>query len=243
MSLYDRWAPRGARWSPWVKPVLFATAAGRIPGSITPVKWVEKSCFSPLLQSGDPYREVADAIDAIAIIVDLPGADGVWVGAELSQIGFRPVPLYNAVPHDKAVVDVRPIAYALADAASSIAAPLDAPPAFLLDRERMALGRVVEPPIFDNRARVHASDFPSHAMMTNAGIRHVVVIRDASPLSSDLHPVLRPWQSLWQLRAGASVVEPLALPGRLTSWLTSLQWYPRREDGSFGIWKEERSSG
>ena len=39
------------------------------------------------------------AIDEkVAVVLDLPGAEGVRVGLELAARGYRPVPLYNAVP-------------------------------------------------------------------------------------------------------------------------------------------------
>jgi hypothetical protein len=79
---------------------------------------------------------------ATAMVVDLPGSQGVTMALSLAAIGYRPVPLYNACPAPagtKALVDVRPIMIALASAASSLPSlglPDEAPPAILLDANR-----------------------------------------------------------------------------------------------------------
>jgi hypothetical protein len=85
---------------------------------------------------------VVDSDRATAIVVDLPGAQGVTMALSLAAIGYRPVPLYNACPApagDTPVVNVRPIMIALASAAASLQSfglPDEAPPAFLLDANR-----------------------------------------------------------------------------------------------------------
>jgi len=74
-----------------------------------------------------------DAGDKVALVVDLPGAEGVAAGLAFAGRGYRPVPLYNALPdphalpplpidvqiqapflrHLAAIVDVMPIVNAL----------------------------------------------------------------------------------------------------------------------------------
>lgn len=41
-----------------------------------------------------------------AVAVDLPGSDGVLLGVALAHVGYRAVPLYNALPHARAFVDL-----------------------------------------------------------------------------------------------------------------------------------------
>jgi hypothetical protein len=82
-SIYSVWAPRDAKWTPWVKPVAFACIEyfpAPVAGSSPDTSWAP---------TNDPHT---------AIVVDLPGGDGVWAGIDLARRGYRPVPLYNALP-------------------------------------------------------------------------------------------------------------------------------------------------
>jgi hypothetical protein len=138
-SLFEAWAPPGSIWSRWAKPVLFsqmdsiARDENVAPELPVDVSWA------------------VDSDRATAIVVDLPGAQGVKVALSLAAIGYRPVPLYNACPApagDTALVDVRPILTALASAASSLQSlglPDGAPPVFLLDANRNTAA-VARPP-------------------------------------------------------------------------------------------------
>jgi hypothetical protein len=129
-SIFDAWAPPSAIWSRWAKPVLFsqmdsiATDENVAPELPVDVSWA------------------VDSDRATAMVVDLPGAQGVTMALSLAAKGYRPVPLYNACPAppgDTALVVVRPIMIALASAASSLQSfglPDEAPPAFLLDAMR-----------------------------------------------------------------------------------------------------------
>jgi hypothetical protein len=129
-SLFDIWAPASAMWARWAKPVLFSQM-----DSIAPE---EKIALEPPFD----VRWAVDSDRATAIVVDLPGAQGVSAALSLAAIGYRPVPLFNACPApagDTALVAVRPIMIALASVASSLQScglPDDAPPAFLLDAMR-----------------------------------------------------------------------------------------------------------
>src|SRR6516225_10807105 len=110
-SIFDAWAPPSAVWSRWAKPVLFsrldliARDENVAPALPVDVSWA------------------IDSDRATAIVVDLPGSQGVTMALSLAAIGYRPVPLYNACPApagDAALVFVRPIMTALASAASSL---------------------------------------------------------------------------------------------------------------------------
>lgn len=138
-SIFDAWAPPSAVWSRWAKPVLFsqmdliARDENVAPELPVDVSWA------------------FDSGRATAMVVDLPGAQGVTMALSLAAIGYRPVPLYNACPAPAgatARVDVRPIMIALASAARSLEGlglPDDAPPAFLLDARRNP-GAAAPPP-------------------------------------------------------------------------------------------------
>src|SRR5262249_9429105 len=138
-EIFSIWAPENSIWSRWAKPVLFAhldSALSYIPviSAPTDVSW------SPPLE------------EKVAIVLDLPGAEGVLIGLSLAGRGYRPVPLYNALPlpfgetllspatiSRVAAVDVLPIISALRMGTKLLAQltlPPDAPPAFLLDANR-----------------------------------------------------------------------------------------------------------
>jgi hypothetical protein len=143
---------------------------------------------------------------------------------------------------DTAIVDVRSIIAALAEHAERVRdVPHGAPPAFLLDADRMGEGRAVVPGLFDNRSVCAASDFPSEDTLWQAGIRRAVVICNA--IASDLEPVLFDWQrrgiTLWRARGDDDA--PAA------PWMLARRgWIPRvvsslrrsmlrpRADGAYG---------
>ena len=82
-EIYSIWAPDESLWSRWAKPVLFAHLdSSQIDGTEAPgkVDW----CPPPA--------------ENVALVLDLPGAEGVLAGVALARCGYRPVPLYNAVP-------------------------------------------------------------------------------------------------------------------------------------------------
>src|SRR5678815_782031 len=114
-EIYARWAPEGAPWSAWVKPVLFSHL-GDGDGEDPPRPRLNVAALLPAGEPpGDPYRAPARRPDDVALVVDLPGADGVGAGLALAGLGFQPVPLYNALPgprdrepHEHVAVDQQP---------------------------------------------------------------------------------------------------------------------------------------
>src|SRR6185503_17357155 len=113
----------------------------------------ECSQFSELLELSPEWEFswVPTPNEGALLILDLPGAEGVAAGLALTARGFRPVPLYNAIPlatpfspgntldESPPVVEVLPIVRALDAATPRLALaelPHDAPTAFLLDSLR-----------------------------------------------------------------------------------------------------------
>jgi hypothetical protein len=192
------WAPDTSIWSSWTKPVLFAHVdAGDIatepPAAPVDLDWC------PAIE------------DRAAIVVELPGAESVMLGIALAERGYRPVPLFNAIPlpggrpvldpftgQKVAAVDVLPTISALRQEAERLAgltiAPA-APPAFLLDENRRGDGRTLLPGEFDNRSVCFTTDFPSALFLLAYGIQRALLVQKArlSP-QSDLEHVLRRWQ-------------------------------------------------
>ncbi len=202
-SLFDAWAPPSAIWSRWAKPVLFSQL-----DSIARDENV----------AAEPPVDVSWAVDsdrATAIVVDLPGAQGVAMALSLAAIGYRPVPLYNACPApagETALVVVRPIMIALACAASSLQGlelPDEAPPAFLLDAMRNTAVVAPSPGMFDNRSISLPTDFPSANLLLSRGIRRIVLIQPRrTELQADLSHALLRWQQAGLTILASAIDEP-----------------------------------
>lgn len=244
--IFEAWAPDGALWTPWAKPVLFANL----------------SRFSVTIPSVDQWRsldvsQIPSARGRTAIIVELPGIESVLTGLALANQGYRPVPLYNVNVGPNAVIDVDAIAGALrlgADAMRDMRIAPDAPPAFLLDSNRMRPSRVLAPGKFDNRWIVMPQDFPSATALLSRGISEVVVIvAGDNPVRGDLAHVLLRWQ-----RAGLAIlgvdptgskpprevrIEPPSLFRRAWYRLIALAGLRRSNVGGFGAQIPEEQEG
>lgn len=195
-QLFELWAPTSSPWSVWAKPVLFSFL--RAPPADEPSP--ERDIAPPDIA---PWAPAADG--ATAIVVDLPGAHCVRLGEALVLAGFRPVPLFNAVPSATGLVDVQPIAHALHGVSERVAVPLSslpaaAPPAFLLDANRRE-GRPPRPGDFDNRSISLPTDFPSASLLQSRGVARVLLVvaagkqpsAPAGPANDLAHTLLR-WQ-------------------------------------------------
>lgn len=182
-ALFEMWAPVASRWSAWAKPALFTYLPPTAVAPAERVPWTSAGAMP--LGSGRH-----------AVVVDLPGVEGIACGLALAERGFRPVPLYNLTQGiGKEVVAVDPLIAALHDGAEllqTLAMPDDAPPAFLLDSNRHV--GVASPSMFDNRWMVFPQDFPSGRALMSAGIERVLVIRREGTPRVDLLSVLRLWK-------------------------------------------------
>lgn len=190
---FDAWAPQESIWSTWAKPVLFANdiAAAALPP--TPQQTFDVGWSAP-------------ADESTGIVIDLPGSAGVWYALALARAGYRPVPLYNAVPAPSRIaepsasaVDLLPVVAALGQAAPELlqlALRVDAPPAFMLDsNRRVGTNRYLLPGMFDNRSVSLTTDFPSSTFLQSHGIRRVVLVQEINqPPQTDLAHTLLRWQ-------------------------------------------------
>lgn len=178
------WAPAGEPWVDWVRPVPFVAMRGAgAPGGAGLVI--------------PPIAYAADAPADTALVVDLPGAEGVREGLALARLGFRPVPLYNGTspqPGAMALVETAAIENALRQGAAELEKtdiPHDAPPAFLLDSNRTHRYRM-DPAIFDNSWDIYDQDMPSADCLLAGGIRRLVVRGTA--IQRDLARILYKYQ-------------------------------------------------
>jgi len=256
-EIFAIWASDGSPWSRWVKPVLFA--------------------HLDLAKVSIPITEMAGnmgwsppSIEKVALVLDLPGAEGVIAGVALAGRGYHPVPLYNALPlpfatpledditgTETAAVDVLPILSALrigAEQLSQLTIPFDSPPAFLLDANRRGDERNMKPGDFDNRSISFTTDFPSANFLAAHGVQRVLLIqKDRLEPQADLVHSLSRWQD------GGLKIERLRLdpPSTPESFKVARPpWYSaifqrvlstlglrRAGDGGFGAWVPESSAG
>ena len=181
---FTAWAPDHVTWSAWAKPVAFVQAA-------------DLNLGDPPTDAELPSIPIAVGSNS-AVVVDLPGAEAVYIGLALAERGLRPVPLFNGTSGPSAVVDVHPITRALVVGAERLQRrqpAADAAPAFLLDSRRNDPAIVIRPGSYDNRWVTLPQDFPSGALLASRGFHHATLIqRDDLSIRSDLAHVLRRWQ-------------------------------------------------
>jgi hypothetical protein len=192
-EIFEVWAPPGGIWSDWVKPVLFARMQSE----------VEYVADPPRLPSDPQIRYEQES----ALVIDLPGALGVEVGIIAAKNGYRPVPLYNALPAPNenplgltgaTVPGITGVMYSLAAATpvlSSLSLPSAAPAAFLLDANRRGGMGKPRPGMFDNRSVSFTTDFPSATYLSVQGISKVYLVQEtgAAPQPDLAHTLLK-WQ-------------------------------------------------
>ena len=189
--IWTVWAPHSSPWSAWSKPVLFSH-----------LRNVSEDA-PPTTAPGEMFVAVENIDGSTAVVVDLPGMRAVRYGLLLAENGFRPVPLFNALPGPSVstaqpAVLVWPIVDALTRGASklmTIDLPIEAPPAFLLDANRRYGLASLNPGDFDNRSVSLSTDFPSAVFLHARGIQSVVLIQQqGSAPQEDLAHTLRRWQ-------------------------------------------------
>ena len=237
MELYECWAPPESAWSCWAKPVLFAEMA-----LSHPIGTADASRAEAAAQAAPGTGEHA------ALVVELPGVEAVATGVALARRGYRPVPLFNASSGPAPILDVDLIKLELlrhAEALRSLSIAHDAPPAFLLDSERLGGSRIVVPGRFDNRWVVFPHDFPSGVFLLSHGIRSALLLqRHTARPAEDLAHVLRRWQEAGvalrhQDPDGPASASPLDVPRpshfRAMWYRTlALMGFRRNSTGGFG---------
>lgn len=204
-AIFARWAPEGAAWSPWVKPLLFAEMSGRVPQALdaeigrVDVSWAPETTTEASAPDGG-YREMPErtrmpAPDRAALVLDLPGSEAVLMGLALIARGYRPIPLFNGSSGGLSGSRAGAIGNALAAGSRLLgpdALPSDAPPAFLLDSTRLDWAPL--PGQFDGRWIVFPQDFPSATTLRAHGIERVIWRSRQGAVAEDLAHVLLAWR-------------------------------------------------
>ncbi len=239
---FAAWAPEASLWSRWARPVLFAQ--------------FDPEAIQAQPEATPPQDGPVPPSDGhTALVLDLPGVEAVVIGLGLARRGYRPVPLFNGSDGPSPLIDVWPIARHLLVGTAELAGtnlPADAPPAFLLDAERMK--PMPHANRFDNRWVALPQDFPSAIMLRSHGIeRAILAQRGATDPARDLAHVLLRWQQgginlfSLDLQHGGS---PAELRVRKPFAYRSLWWgilalvgLRRSNVGGFGALIPEQTSG
>jgi hypothetical protein len=256
-TIYSIWAPDESPWSQWAKPVLFAHLDSAL-------------SHLPITEMAGDVNWAPPPGENVALVLDLPGPEGVLTGVALAERGYRPIPLYNAIPlpsgesilnpftgRDIAAVNVIPILGALrkgAEQLANLSLPLKAPPVFLLDANRSGDGRKMQADEFDNRSISFTTDFPSGNFLLSHGIQRVILVqRDRVDPQSDLAHTLRRWQDagINLQRKRMELSEPpetfeIARPswyGTMFQRALAAVGFRRARGGGFGAWMPESSAG
>lgn len=171
-DIFKIWAPVGARWVDWVRPVPFVAIDNE------DFKLFNVGNFSiPTINYIDKLQEDT------AIIVDLPSYYSVNEGIALSKIGYRPIPIYNGTNEQEGsmpTVDNHSVELALIWGALEIEKTEiknEAPPVFLVDTNRMNRLKM-NASIFDNSWDIYDQDIPSADYFLKNGISRIIVRGD-----------------------------------------------------------------
>ena len=167
-DVFKIWAPLGAKWVDWVRPVPFV--------ALDYMKQASNVCNLTVPR----INYINEPTEDTAIIIDLPGYDSIKEGIALARFGYRPVPIYNGTneqPGSMALVDNHATESALIWGAlelEKIALSSIAPPAFLLDSNRMHRFKM-NTSVFDNSWDIYHQDIPSANYFLDSGIKKIIV--------------------------------------------------------------------
>jgi len=184
-EVFQIWAPTGAKWADWVRPVLFVACDQSNPPNTAANFTIPEIYYLNELENHT------------AVFLDLPSHAGVKEGLALAALGWRPIPLYNGVNGQRgamALVNNQAIESALiqgADKLKELTIAPDAPPAFLLDSNRTNRSRI-SVSVFDNSWDLYSQDIPSAKYFLENGITRIMVRGQA--IQKDLAKILYEFQ-------------------------------------------------
>ena len=167
-DIYKVWAPVGAKWVDWVRPVPFV--------AIDNCTEVHEVCDLTIPK----INYINKLIEDTAIIVDIASYESIRDGLALAKIGYRPIPLYNGTTEQNGampIINNHAIEIALTWGAmelEKIKIENSAPPAFLLDSNRTHRYRM-DTSIFDNSWDIYDQDVPTAEYFLKNGINKIIV--------------------------------------------------------------------
>ena len=183
-EIYKIYAPNGAKWTDWVRPVQFVAIDTYNRKLIA--DWMERKAM--FLKN---YQQDT------AIFVDLPGKESIELSIDLAYKGYRPIPIFNGTdeqPGSQATTNTYLIESCLINGSEklkNIKLDNNANPAFLLDSYRTNRYRAKES-TFDNSWDLYKQDIPSAEYFKQNGITKIIIVGDA--IQRDLKKIFLKFQ-------------------------------------------------
>ena len=169
-EIYKIYAPNGAKWIDWVRPVPFVAIDTYNRKAIA--DWIDRKAI--FLKE---YQQDT------AIFIDLPGKESIELSIDLAYMGYRPIPIFNGTdeqPGSQATTNTYLIESCLINGSEklkNIKLDNNANPAFLLDSYRTNRYRAKES-IFDNSWDLYKQDIPSAEYFKQNGITKIIIVGD-----------------------------------------------------------------
>ena len=183
-EIYKIYAPNGAKWTDWIRPVPFVAIDTYNRKPIA--DWMERKAM--FLKN---YQQDT------AIFVDLPGKESIELSIDLAYKGYRPIPIFNGTdeqPGSQATTNTYLIESCLINGSEklkNIKLNNNANPAFLLDSYRTNRYRAKES-IFDNSWDLYKQDIPSAEYFKQNGITKIIIVGDG--IQRDLKKIFLKFQ-------------------------------------------------
>ncbi len=183
-EVFKIYAPASAKWTDWVRPVLFVAidTYNRKPIG----DWQDRKVMF-----------IKEYQQDTAIFIDLPGKESIELGINLGYFGYRPIPVFNGTDEQRgsqATTNTYLIESCLINGSEklkNIQLKSDANPAFLLDSYRTNRYRTKES-IFDNSWDLYKQDVPSAKYFKQNGINKIIIVGDT--IQRDIKKILLKFQ-------------------------------------------------
>ena len=183
-EIYKIYAPNGAKWIEWVRPVPFVA-----------IDTYNRKPVANFLDRKAMFLKKYQ--QDTAIFIDLPEKESIELGIGLANMGYRPIPVFNGTDEQQgsqATANTYLIESCLINGSEklkNIKLENDANPAFLLDSYRTNRYRAKES-IFDNSWDLYKQDIPSAEYFKQNGITKIIVV--GNTIQRDLKKIFLKFQ-------------------------------------------------
>ena len=183
-EIYKIYAPYGAKWIDWVRPVPFVA-----------IDTYNRKPIANFLDREAMFLKKYQ--QDTAIFIDLPGKESIELGIGLAHMGYRPIPVFNGTDEQQgsqATTNTYLIESYLINGSQklkNIELKNDANPVFLLDSHRTNRYRAKES-IFDNSWDLYKQDIPSAEYFKQNGITKIIVVGET--IQRDLKKIFLKFQ-------------------------------------------------
>ena len=183
-EIYKIYAPNGAKWIEWVRPVPFVA-----------IDTYNRKPIANFLDRKAMFLKKYQ--QDTAIFIDLPEKESIELGIGLANMGYRLIPVFNGTDEQQgsqATANTYLIESCLINGSEklkNIKLENDANPAFLLDSYRTNRYRAKES-IFDNSWDLYKQDIPSAEYFKQNGITKIIVV--GNTIQRDLKKIFLKFQ-------------------------------------------------